>query len=106
MVRLPRGSTRTDTLFPYTTLFRAAQLPAQVVGQRIVRGVVSIAVGVAGVHLWFSETCAQQSTRAMQLGLGTSDRHPEFGGDLLVLPAFDVVQHQHRSEEHTSDSSH
>src|SRR3546814_19901704 len=25
MIRLPPGSTRTDTLFPYTTLFRSAQ---------------------------------------------------------------------------------
>src|SRR3546814_18412510 len=28
MIRLPPRSTRTDTLFPYTTLFRSARLPA------------------------------------------------------------------------------
>ena len=31
----------------------------------------------------------------MQLCFGTADRHAEFGGDLLVFPAFDVMQHQH-----------
>src|SRR3546814_13005030 len=30
MIRLPPRSTRTDTLFPYTTLFRSHTLPEQV----------------------------------------------------------------------------
>src|SRR3546814_14343944 len=30
MIRRPPRSTRTDTLFPYTTLFRSAAIPAQV----------------------------------------------------------------------------
>src|SRR3546814_2709943 len=30
MIRRPPRSTRTDTLFPYTTLFRSLDLPAQV----------------------------------------------------------------------------
>src|SRR3546814_19766726 len=34
MIRRPPGSTRTDTLFPYTTLFRSAVLELQ----RIARG--------------------------------------------------------------------
>src|SRR3546814_3426697 len=29
MIRRPPGSTRTDTLFPYTTLFRSQGLPSQ-----------------------------------------------------------------------------
>src|SRR3546814_2744928 len=32
MIRRPPRSTRTDTLFPYTTLFRSARLPRGVVG--------------------------------------------------------------------------
>jgi hypothetical protein len=44
-----------------------------------------------------SEPRAQQAARAMQLGFRTADRHAEFGGDLLVLPAFDVVQHEDRT---------
>src|SRR3546814_11105449 len=31
MIRRPPRSTRTDTLFPYTTLFRSRQLPAPIV---------------------------------------------------------------------------
>src|SRR3546814_20234653 len=30
MIRRPPGSTRTDTLFPYTTLFRSVELEAQI----------------------------------------------------------------------------
>src|SRR3546814_2070296 len=30
MIRRPPGSTRTDTLFPYTTLFRIVELEAQI----------------------------------------------------------------------------
>ena len=33
----------------------------------------------------------------MQLRFRTTDRHAELGGDLFVLPAFDVVQHQYRT---------
>src|SRR3546814_3213448 len=33
MIRRPPRSTRTDTLFPYTTLFRSPVAPAQVFGQ-------------------------------------------------------------------------
>src|SRR3546814_1481311 len=29
MIRRPPGSTRTDTLFPYTTLFRSGYIPAR-----------------------------------------------------------------------------
>src|SRR3546814_17580891 len=36
MIRRPPGSTRTDTLFPYTTLFRSRQ-PEDQVGEREVR---------------------------------------------------------------------
>src|SRR3546814_19157820 len=32
MIRRPQSSTRTDTLFPYTTLFRSGQQIAQVIG--------------------------------------------------------------------------
>src|SRR3546814_3215551 len=32
MIRRPPRSTRTDTLFPYTTLFRSDRAPAEIVG--------------------------------------------------------------------------
>src|SRR3546814_4733033 len=33
MIRRPPRSTRTDTLFPYTTLFRSGRIPAQEAGR-------------------------------------------------------------------------
>src|SRR3546814_12767490 len=35
MIRRPPRSTRTDTLFPYTTLFRSPRLSARVADQRL-----------------------------------------------------------------------
>src|SRR3546814_5136817 len=45
MIRLPPRSTRTDTLFPYTTLFRSDLLDAAAVGEG------AAAVGLPLVHL-------------------------------------------------------
>src|SRR3546814_3881912 len=53
MLRRPPRSTRTDTLFPYTTLFRSAPLPGQAAaypgaGQRAAGGLLRPAVGGRG----------------------------------------------------------
>src|SRR3546814_14838354 len=45
MIRRPPRSTRTDTLFPYTTLFRSA---ARADGAQALVGVAGVAVAVAG----------------------------------------------------------
>src|SRR3546814_13975764 len=47
MTRRPQRSTRTDTLFPYTTLFRSQPLIAQV-------GSHNLAVGIDQVVLWYA----------------------------------------------------
>src|SRR3546814_3804086 len=48
MIRRPPRSTRTDTLFPYTTLFRSAVPPAQAsLGRRAERGARPAASGQA-----------------------------------------------------------
>src|SRR3546814_8597208 len=46
MIRRPPGSTRTDTLFPYTTLFRSLDLDYRgfVEGDDITRGAVDVIV--------------------------------------------------------------
>src|SRR3546814_1694679 len=50
MIRLPPGSTRTDTLFPYTTLFRSYRLPRpDVVDDRAFR----LGCGVTARHKAF-----------------------------------------------------
>src|SRR3546814_15192310 len=48
MIRRPPRSTRTDTLFPYTTLFRSYRRPTDFAGQRvIVVGAANSAVQIA-----------------------------------------------------------
>src|SRR3546814_4462182 len=87
MIRRPPRSTRTDTLFPYTTLFRSRRLdrrphPARRVVQRLVPEVIGI--GMVVVHA---------------------------PGDVAPVPAdVDVLglrrEHERidrRSEEHTSE---
>src|SRR3546814_14686810 len=60
MIRRPPRSTRTDTLFPYTTLFRSSNRGDLAVARPAVGDVLGAArgaaveqnhVGVAGVHL-------------------------------------------------------
>src|SRR3546814_19156064 len=96
MIRRPPRSTRTDTLFPYTTLFRSRVVARQ--GRQ--------------------RTAALQQEEAV---LGVEGNRPLVGGDrLLVVVQLEVgvaeaVVHdvvvrrqrrggaQHRSEEHTSE---
>src|SRR3546814_11569290 len=46
MIRRPPRSTRTDTLFPYTTLFRSGQLDR---ARRVAADAVAVALQVIGV---------------------------------------------------------
>src|SRR3546814_3817019 len=87
MIRRPPRSTRTDTLFPYTTLFRS---PAAVIVGALRR--VEIAV--------------------IALGVGVPDIDDRVGDGLALGVADLAVHHQHlalvaavvqRSEEHTSE---
>src|SRR3546814_5909518 len=48
MIRRPTRSTRTDTLFPYTTLFRSGKHEGEE-GDNIYNGAVDNATGVAGI---------------------------------------------------------
>src|SRR3546814_13581705 len=48
MIRRPPRSTRTDTLFPYTTLFRSLPAKAGVGGETRPRGPAPVAGGTAG----------------------------------------------------------
>src|SRR3546814_5116476 len=64
MRRLPPRSTRTDTLFPYTTLFRSLQVP-----QRAVHGVARRARGQQ-----FGKLCAR-GTVGDRLPRGRSEEH-------------------------------
>src|SRR3546814_10386828 len=82
MIRRPPRSTRADTLFPYTTLFRSADPLAGQIGRlRDARG------GIHGDAELRKETAREHRNRR--------DRH--------ALVAGDQVMRKRRSEEHTSE---
>src|SRR3546814_3739046 len=110
MIRRPPRSTRTDTLFPYTTLFRSE------------RGDDVPAVHLALVDLLRAVIEARRVAKADGLG-GGEQAEPRIGPDDAVLVeqrqlafhlqhALDDEHHvraagvifvEHRSEEHTSE---
>src|SRR3546814_19943869 len=75
MIRRPPGSTRTDTLFPYTTLFRSHDVGRRRVGQAILADGAAI-------------------DRAVDEGEFTI---------LHVLHGIGIERRRFRSEEHTSE---
>src|SRR3546814_4411199 len=89
MIRRPPGSTRTDTLFPYTTLFRSLFL-------------------VGGDHLGQSaQTDRVEGIVVVDRGkrrlVETPQRH-RFQGQAVLRQAFGhQALHLARSEEHTSE---
>src|SRR3546814_9257546 len=91
MIRRPPISTRTDTLFPYTTLFRSKHEPAH----RIRAILVDDRRGVDDVLLRFRHL------------LDAARRCGRAGGDLdqLAVAHFDIIGRKPlaRSEEHTSE---
>src|SRR3546814_14468824 len=88
MIRRPPRSTRTDTLFPYTTLFRSPLLrrPAEEARRRSARS-------AAGC----SEGC--QMTREARTAAGPPKGRPPKGRSSKEGPRIAVL----RSEEHTSE---
>src|SRR3546814_7525089 len=83
MIRRPPRSTRTDTLFPYTTLFRSAL--------SFVRARATPAAGRARQEL--STGGGAPRIRRRRLGLTSECRSPVFG----------IRSRGERSEEHTSE---
>src|SRR3546814_7714156 len=90
MIRRPPRSTRTDTLFPYTTLFRSA--PVLVLGVailwrtgklRMIAGFWVIAAGVA-----FLRTVAQDTAAGFDVDAGAILLQVAFSSPYLFLGAF------------------
>src|SRR3546814_2082306 len=100
MLRRPPRSTRTDTLFPYTTLFRSHLHFAVTLGNRLLDPFtgqeLTAACGDAAESLWSPAAQAQLAYRAgglLSAGfLGRQPTHHE------VMDGVDA-----RSEEHTSE---
>src|SRR3546814_7201648 len=83
MIRLPPRSTRTDTLFPYTTLFRSIE--GQGLACAAWRYTTNAAVIIDKLH---QNPSGQHPFRAI------SDRH---------IPSSSALPRHFRSEEHTSE---
>src|SRR3546814_4730658 len=86
MIRRPPRSTRTDTLFPYTTLFRSGR--ATFVGDSIYDVMAAKAAATASIVV----------------GFGFLDRPAEqLGADHVIGHYDELVPLLERSEEHTSE---
>src|SRR3546814_2258796 len=83
MIRRPPRSTRTDTLFPYTTLFRSekSEPTSTRPGVLLIHRREEILVGLRILHLVEQELHCVDRTHLHE----------------------DAAQHPHRSEEHTSE---
>src|SRR3546814_1050593 len=90
MIRRPPRSTRTDTLFPYTTLFRSDPVGAR---HRRALGDHVGQPDQAAPLILLVKTRDLRRDRRVGLAVGVARREP-------VDQAED---HQHRSEEHTSE---
>src|SRR3546814_5651991 len=60
MIRRPPRSTRTDTLFPYTTLFRSLYVLALIIAVRLEAGKLDLARDTAGGWRLLRETLAKR----------------------------------------------
>src|SRR3546814_14467371 len=88
MIRRPPRSTRTDTLFPYTTLFRSQRAVGDHAQHHGVLG-VDVAAEGAGQHdlvdLLDAEAVHQQADAGIERGLA------ELDGAHVVLPDADLL---------------
>src|SRR3546814_3440868 len=101
MIRRPPRSTRTDTLFPYTTLFRSRLAQQQRPFGLLARaGIVALGIVEADVHM---EAIPREiGERLGHEGRLAPVRQRDALGGALVHHRF-VGRAQHRSEEHTSE---
>src|SRR3546814_3161986 len=92
MIRRPPGSTRTDTLFPYTTLFRSYPLENG-------SGHISVATTRPETMLADMAVAVNPEDARYQALIGKKVRLP-ITGRLIPIVA---DEHADRSEEHTSE---
>src|SRR3546814_8681288 len=108
MIRRPPRSTRTDTLVPYTTLFRSERRPVDAVGHRAADAVAGDE-GDGGVGVAVGHGDAGVGEAADAGGDAGDDAERHAGGDqrqrLLAAAAEHegIAAFQTRSEEHTSE---
>src|SRR3546814_16774141 len=98
MIRRPPRFSRTDTLFPYTTLFRSCAGKLDTLfgaGPQRGLGAAWQADGTARVRP--EDRCIRRRADRRPMRAGPRRRRARLGGGQEVLP------HRERSEEHTSE---
>src|SRR3546814_9218921 len=111
MIRRPPRSTRTDTLFPYTTLFRSAVIAVESIfeaGQKVDVTGTTIGKGFAGTikrHHFGSQRASHGNSRSHRVP-GSIGQAQDPG---RIFPGKKMSGHlgaDTRLEEHTSELSH
>src|SRR3546814_3962929 len=95
MIRRPPRSTRTDTLFPYTTLFRSLSYTTF--------GYSDLDVSPSGASVTVRNTGTRAGAAVVQLYVGMPQPSPDIVQPPRQLKAFRRVSLAPRSEEHTSE---
>src|SRR3546814_3154059 len=106
MIRRPPRSTRTDTLFPYTTLFRSQLFAVVEDHDQVLRHRRLHTLEPAHQHRQLVRT-ARLVARAQQVAVVLGDRHREAARRRPVAMHMQLAERriaiEHRSEEHTSE---
>src|SRR3546814_7667865 len=108
MIRRPPRSTRTDTLFPYTTLFRSLpEAGAAVARDMDLLHAVQARFQIVGRteldrRLDIPELRVARRKKAVN-GFGLDEQAPTFVALPLAVDHFDRIVGKDRSEEHTSE---
>src|SRR3546814_9794800 len=98
MIRRPPRSTRTDTLFPYTTLFRSGSGLLGFLTNDVLAGVLH-ALALVRLRRTEAADLGRNLAHALLVGTGDHDLGLGRGADRDPVRGHD----QHRSEEHTSE---
>src|SRR3546814_9060317 len=99
MIRRPPRSTRTDTLFPYTTLFRSSDDSTEL--HQLYVGAAAKGTGVAAALIEWGIAWARE--RASILYLSVFTENPRAQAFYRRYGFVDVGRNAFRSEEHTSE---
>src|SRR3546814_5271818 len=113
MIRLPPISTRTDTLFPYTTLFRSSEAPPQARVQQCVGVGLIIDRGIVGEGLEVCRRVDPTPRPVARIDLGgrrivvvvdgeaaTRIDHMIQNGRLALVPGVSPAQRERQAVEH------
>src|SRR3546814_8523009 len=103
MIRRPPRSTRTDTLFPYTTLFRS--LPARRSDRRRPRGTRRRALRIGHRHLDFGQP---QPRRALRAGRRSEEHTSELQSLMRISYAVFCLKKKKKKSttNHTDNNQH